>query len=180
MKKIIIISLLITCLVMVGCGEVEQEPIIDIDYNDLGVIESDDDCPDHLEECKKQLEEVDAFEYEFECDKWEKTGITLYKDGHCKHYKIYEDGNWYESYPNNEFSEKEKQLVGICNDKVNEEYKKYNGSYSYNKIYEWTSACIESERFHYMRYEMEIRKCIDVPYAEEVCVHKKVVGLNKK
>jgi len=79
MKKILIISLLITCLVMVGCGEVEQEPIIDIDYNDLGVIESDDDCPDHLEECKKQLEEVDAFEYEFECDKWEKTGITYTK-----------------------------------------------------------------------------------------------------
>lgn len=177
----LIISLLIVCLIgLVGCEGIEE-----ITPHEIPVVEILDDYPDRLEECKKQLgEEIKDFEYEFECNEWELTGENLFKEMHCREYKFCEsdwvDGEWYEYFPNDELRDKENNLLGICMDKAHEIVEESNYTIKIGNAEKGIKECDEFNRLRSVRCEQKIEKCIDVPYAEKVCVHKKIVGLKKK
>ena len=105
---------------------------------------------------KDWLKEEDCCEWEqeFECDQWGQTGKTLYKEtNECVHYVLYEDGTWLNI-------EEEVFLYGC---EVDDDY------YQRNK--EQCDIIMINKPVG--RYD----SCIQEPYQEMECVHKKVIGL---
>lgn len=124
--------------------------IEEITSPEIPVVEILDDCPDQLEECREQLEEVEGFGYEFECDEWKTTDKTLYEDtGICYMWVLWSDGNWY--------------------------------SADYDNVEEYIEAEARNKKLRKEGYSAinQYEDCIQEPYQEEVCVHKKVVGLKR-
>jgi len=120
------------------------------------------DCCVDLIDCKKQLKAEDAFwEQEFECDEWAETGVTLYRhERPCETWILTNLFGWEIRY----FDKSINNDVSIY--KYHEQCRQQRNQ----------SACDIDDNLRILQ-EKEI--CTQVPYQEEVCVHKKLVGLKQ-
>lgn len=141
MNKLIVIGYVCLVCLLMGCNE---KPLTIPVPKDLPMV-----VPTPIEE---------SWQDEFECDKWEYTGNTLYKDSdECQIWQLM----------NNQTRIKSDSLAYI-------EWYKLDDNLAKNCYFEKNkTACRAREDIRFIRFE---DVCSKEPYQEQRCIHQKLIG----
>lgn len=161
MKKIIITLMILGLILLVGCEQSNLEP----------------DCSSKLVKCEQELtKENQEWVYDLECDEWEFTGKTLYREtSECTEYIMGTDNVWNDMF---ELYDK----IDVLQEECESDYGEFIRPYDIYYLENTPKSCLKFRELYIYEQEIKAYKevCNQEPYQEKVCIHKKVVGIKLK